>query len=68
MGLADFLGNIFKTKTADPQRQEVVVSGSCVYAPAERAVQLQRLAQYMCKDYIASAVGKCEFRTFLRGR
>lgn len=68
MGLADILGNIFKTKTADPQRQEIVVSGSCVYAPAEQAVQLQRLAQYMCKDYIASAVGKCEFRTFLRGR
>ena len=30
MGLADFLGSIFKTKTADPQRQEIVVSGSCV--------------------------------------
>ena len=68
MGLRDILSSVFKTKTADPARSEIVLTGGAAYAPVETNARLQRLALGICIDYIASAVGKCEFRTFLRGQ
>lgn len=68
MGLRELLGSVFKSKTADPMRSEIVVTGGGTYVPAEMNVQLRRMALNICMDYIASAVSKCEFRTFLRGK
>lgn len=67
MGLKDLIGGIFKSKTADPQVQTISVNGA-TYVPAEVNVQLQKAALHICKDYIASAISKCEIRTFLRGK
>ena len=68
MGIREILGALFKTKTADPARSEIIVTGGDTYVPVETNAQLQRLALHICIDYIASAVSKCEFRTFLRGK
>ena len=67
MGLKDLIGGIFKSKTADPQVQTISVNGA-TYVPAEANIQLQKAALHICKDYIASAISKCEIRTFLRGK
>lgn len=68
MGLKELLGSVFGTKTADPVRKEVTVAGGGTYVPADMNAQLKRLAWNICVDYIASAVAKCEFRTFLEGK
>lgn len=68
MGLKELLGSVFGTKTADPVRTEVTVAGGGTYVPADMNAQLKRLAWNICVDYIASAVAKCEFRTFLEGK
>lgn len=67
MGLKDLIGGIFKSKTADPQVQTISINGA-TYVPAEVNIQLQKAALHICKDYIASAISKCEIRTFLRGK
>ncbi len=67
MGLKDIVNTIFGTKTADPARREIKIDGT-TYVPAAANVELQKIALQLCKDYIASAVGKCELRTFLRGK
>lgn len=69
MGLKEFIDGVFKKQTADPARQEIQVNGaSYVPANAKLQVQMQKIALHLCKDYIASAVGKCEIRTFLKGK
>ena len=67
MGLKELIGSVFKSKTADPQVQTISVNGA-TYVPAEVNIQLQKAALHICKDYIASAISKCEIRTFLRGK
>ena len=66
MGLKEILSNIFSAKT-DSQKKTIQVSGT-YYVPAEVSTELQSMAMYICKDYIASAVAKCEVRTFRNGR
>lgn len=69
MGLKEIFGGIFGQKTADPARTEYTVAGGATYAPVSGgAVELQRIAVTLCKDYIASAISKCEMRTFLHGK
>lgn len=67
MGLKELINGIFGTKTADPMRTTIQIGGVS-YTPAEASVQMQKIADSICRDYIASAVSKCEIRTFERGK
>nr|DAU71467.1 MAG TPA: portal protein [Caudoviricetes sp.] len=68
MGLKEIIARLTGQKTADPAMTEYSVAGGASYAPAEIDAGLMRAAEFLCRDFIASAVSKCEFRTFLNGR
>ncbi len=69
MGLREILGWLFpkRTASADPQRATYVIGRASQAEGVDMLPDLQRAAVHICKDYIASSVAKCEFRTFLRG-
>ncbi len=69
MGFKEIISSLFGQKTADPARTEYTVTGGAAYVPVSQSkVELQRIAVTLCKDYIASAISKCEMRTFLQGK
>lgn len=71
MGFGDFIKSLFSSvevqQENDPARRSVRIGGN-TYTPVQAKEYMNRLAWYICKDYIASAVSKVEMRTFLRGR
>lgn len=64
MGLRDIINGIFGQKTAENVTTYKI--GGVYVTPAGAAIRMQEIAESICRDYIASAVSKCEIRTFVR--
>lgn len=66
-GFSDFFRSFFGKKTADPQRVTYSIGGAYTI-PATVQAEIAGEAMYICREFIAAAVEKCEIRTFLNGK
>ncbi|MCM1523815.1 MAG: phage portal protein [Ruminococcus sp.] len=69
MSLGTFFKELMgKRSASDTEQPKLIYSNGSVYVPSIVEGELMRTAFAIGVDYIAAAVGKCEIRTFLRGK
>lgn len=66
-GFSDFFRSLFGKKNDNTGVTSYRIGGGYAVSPEIQA-ELQTAAMYICREYIASAVQKCEIRTFLGGK